>query len=446
VSRSPLPLRSLLARRKIQITIAAFVCLLLATACAAREGDDIGSPIFNGTTPDGVRIDPPITTLPVPDIEAIRVPHDSFSIQGALDIARPGDLILVDPGVYVEEVIITTPDIVIRGRDRNSVFIDGVHSLGTGLTVRADGVAIENLTVRNYLDDAILVDGTDGPTPLNRFRALHVTTSNTGANGIALRNTTNAQVEQGWLSGHAGAGVLVTECSQCATLITSTLVEFSARGFSVVGAAEGVSIFSSTSRNNRVGIVVEDGPVQPTTGALIAANLVLNNGFTTTPSNDPSIDVSFGAGIHIGGTLNTEIVANRITGNTRTGILLSPNVAGTSDDPIATVAQRNVVEGHLESDIVLALRDGTIDAGLCIVGNGAATRAPEGSASASACGDTNTAPRLFEWTSEHHSTIPYANGPVPPGIDGLLGPDSTPPVPAGPVVRSDPATAVVPTS
>ena len=427
-----------------RLFVLALLGALVLTACAAREGDDIGTPIFNGTTPDGLRVEPPRTTLPVPEIDAIRVPLDSFSIQGAIDLAQPGDLILVDPGVYTEEITITTSDLVIRGRDRNTVFIDGVHGLNTGVSVSADGVSIENLTVRNYLVDAITVGLEGTPIPINRFRALHVTTSNTGENGIALRNVTNAEVRQGWVSGHGASGVLVEDCSQCNTLITTTLAQFSARGFSVVGAADGVAIFSSTSQNNRVGIVVENSPNQPSSGVLIAANLVLNNGFASTPSLDPTNDRSFGVGIHVGGTVSTQVIANRIRANTRTGILLSTNNADTSGDPIAPNVQRNVVEAHPESDIVLAFGDSIIDPSTCVIENGVAEIGPPGAAEAATCSDANVAPPLFDWVADPHSSIPYANGPVPPTIDGLVEPDTALPQPAGLVVVPAAETAAVP--
>lgn len=420
--------------------------LLVVSGCASREGDDIGSPIFNGTTPDGLQVEPPITTLPIPEIDAIRVPLDFFSVQNAVDAAQPGDLILLDPGVYTEEISITTPDIVVRGRDRNSVFIDGLHSATTGITVLADGVAIENLTVRNYLGDGIVVQADSVAVPRNRFRALHVTTSNTGENGINLENTTNAEIRQGWLSGHGAAGVQVTDCANCATLVTTTLVEFSARGFSVSGGMGGVSIFSSTSRNNRTGVVVEDGPTLPSTDVLVAANLVLNNGFTTSPSTDPLWDTSFGTGVFLGGTVGTEVVANRVEGNTRSGIVLSQTIGREDADPIATRLERNETSGHVEGDIVLALLAGVADAGLCIRDNVGSSIAPQGAAEAARCGAENSAPPLFEWTGETRSTIPYPNGPVPPGIDGMAEADVAPPIPAGPVVSPDVSSAVVPTA
>lgn len=431
------------ARRRSLLFTSVVLGVLMLSSCAVREGDQIGSPIFNGTTPNGETVQPPRTTLPAPNVDAIRVPLDSFSIQGAVDQASPGDLILIDPGVYTEEVVISTPDLVIRGRDRNTVFVDGVHGFATGITVRADGVAIENLTIRNYLADGISV-GTDDPAGIDRFRAFHVTTSNTGDNGIALRGVTNAEVRQGWHSGHGGSGVLVSECTQCSTLITATLAEYSAKGFNIVGAMDGVSVFSSTARNNRVGILIEDSPTQPTTGAVVAANVVLNNGFLDTPNNDPAIDRGFGVGIQIGGTVSSTVVANYVAGNSRTGILLAPNNAKTTGDPIAPLVDRNAVEGHPESDIVLAFEDQIIDPSTCVLSNGAAVLAPPGAAQAAACGDANTSPPVFAWTGEARTAIDYVNGPVPPGIDGMVDADSALASPAGAVSLPDPATAVAP--
>ena len=55
------------------------------------------------------------------------------SIQGAVDAARPGDWILVYPGVYHEKgtaeagVSIAKPGIHLRGWDRNRVVVDGTN-------------------------------------------------------------------------------------------------------------------------------------------------------------------------------------------------------------------------------------------------------------------------------------------------------------------------------
>lgn len=427
--------------RRVLVLVTAIA--LVVSACAAREGDDIGSPIFNGTTPDGEIVEPAITTLPAPSVSSIRVPTDAFTIQEAVDRAQPGDLILIDPGVYTEQITISVDDIVIRGRDRNTVFIDGVHSLDTGVQINSNGVAVENLTVRNYVGDAISVGGAVVPAQIDSFRSLHVTTSNTGQNGIALRNVINAELRQGWHSGHGSAGVHIEGCVNCNTLVSSTLAEFSSRGFSVVGASEAVSITSVTSRNNRAGVVVEDGETSQSTGVVVAASIIQNNGFSQSPVSNPATDTSFGVGVHVGGSLRTQVIANRITGNTAAAVLLGQNITNTSGNPLGARVTDNTIIDNRDLDIVVAFSGATVDPDFCVSNNGDASITPAEASAAASCGATVPAPN-FVWPTGDHSSIDYVNGPLPPTIDGMTDADSAPPVPAGPVILPNPADATVP--
>ncbi len=96
------------------------------------------------------------------------------TISSAVLRAGPGDWVLVWPGVYHEKggaeagVLITTPNVHVRGLDRNLVVVDG--SNGTAATpcpadpalqdltprngievFKVSGTSVENLTVCNYL-------------------------------------------------------------------------------------------------------------------------------------------------------------------------------------------------------------------------------------------------------------------------------------------------------
>ena len=91
-----------------------------------------------------------------------RVPEDHDTIQAAVDAAGPGDLVLVGPGTYREEVKVAVPSVTIRGRDRDRVVVDGEFRRPNGISVTADGVAVENLTVRNALINGLFWTGVRG--------------------------------------------------------------------------------------------------------------------------------------------------------------------------------------------------------------------------------------------------------------------------------------------
>jgi hypothetical protein len=134
------------------------------------------------------------------------------TIQAAVAAAKPGDTILVGPGVYHESttpedgVLITTPGVRLRGMDRNGVIVDGTLPTSTrpcssdaaaqnpgptgrnGVEVKADGVYVENLTVCNYLSSAGGENGNEvwwnggdggGHIDLNGFWANYVNASST---------------------------------------------------------------------------------------------------------------------------------------------------------------------------------------------------------------------------------------------------------------------------
>ena len=68
-------------------------------------------------------------------VETLRVPQDHSTIQDAVCAAHQGDLVLVSKGIYREAVDVTTPNVTIRGTDRNTVILDGEFKLENGITI-----------------------------------------------------------------------------------------------------------------------------------------------------------------------------------------------------------------------------------------------------------------------------------------------------------------------
>ncbi|WP_374935835.1 nitrous oxide reductase family maturation protein NosD, partial [Streptomyces sp. SM14] len=152
----------------------------------------------------------------------ITVPGDAATIQQAVDAAVPGDLVLVDPGVYRESVTVTTPRIVLRGADRDRVVIDGGSRRDTGVTVTAPEVAVENLTVRHHLVQGVAFTGTEDE-PLTGYRASYLTVHDNHTHGVLARHARRGLVEHVHASGHSRSGVHIAHCDACRSVVRDTV-------------------------------------------------------------------------------------------------------------------------------------------------------------------------------------------------------------------------------
>lgn len=77
----------------------------------------------------------------------MRVPADHATIQAAIDNAQPGDVIEIAPGNYAETVLLTTPDITLRGEAAKTCVVSPACRDGIPLTIeQATGVSLSNLT------------------------------------------------------------------------------------------------------------------------------------------------------------------------------------------------------------------------------------------------------------------------------------------------------------
>ena len=273
-----------------------------------------------------------------PGERLVAVPGDFATISEAVEKARPGTIIEVGPGVYHESIEIDVERITIRGADRNDVVIDGEHRLANGFSVIADDVAVENLTVRNFLQNGIVFNGImaasrgEGVDPtvdygigddvLTGYRVSYVTSHNNGLYGIYAFASRGGLIEHSLASGHPDSGIYVGQCRPCDVLITDVIAERNAIGYYGTNASGGVIIASSIFRNNRLGIAPNSQDMErlaPQAEAIVVGNLVENNDDPTAPAIPSGY---FGGGIAVGGGTKNVIVRNRIVGHDRAGIEL----------------------------------------------------------------------------------------------------------------------------
>ncbi|MFD7029580.1 nitrous oxide reductase family maturation protein NosD, partial [Streptomyces sp. NPDC059917] len=367
-------------RALLLATATAVTVLAGAAACTAPTDDAPGDP-----GPGTPRV--------------LRVPARFPTLQQAVDRARPGDLVLVAPGVYHESVTLSTPRVVLRGADRTGTVIDGEFRRANGITVTGAGSAVENLTVRNHLANGLLITGVTDTArqsgagggrhyerldtrvhpPLRGFRAAYVTAHNNALYGIYAFDASDGVIEHSYASGHADSGIYVGQCSPCRTVVRDNTVEHNAVGLEVTNASQDLYFLGNRSRRNRVGAAVNSNDLEslaPQHGAVFAGNALTDNNDAASPEQ---ADGGFGIGIGIGGGRDNVLERNLITGNRHAGVLLT-DVLGYPVTGNRTGANRANGNG---TDLVLTAPTA---AGNCFVGNGEATTSPEDLATAARCG------------------------------------------------------------
>jgi hypothetical protein len=278
----------------------------------------------------------------------IRVPQDVKRIQSAVDRAAPGSLILISPGVYREAVTVTTDRLVLRGLDRNRVILDGGFQLDNGIKVLgADGVAVENMSARNYTENGFFWTGVKG------YRGSYLTSSRTGDYAIYAFDSTDGIFDHDYGSGAPDAGFYIGQCFPCNALVTDSIAEYNGLGWSGTNAGGNLIITKSIWRHNRAGIVPNSGSGElnpPQKQQTVVGNLVYDNNNGKTPAID-SARLAQGNGILVAGGEQNLITRNRVWDHDIAGIAAVLNPEKTVFYPNDNKVVENVVSDSREADL-----------------------------------------------------------------------------------------------
>lgn len=256
------------------------------------------------------------------------------SIQQMIDKANPGDMIVIQPGTYGGDIVITTKDLTVRGENRNTVIIDGRYKQDNGITVAADGVRIENLTVQAFKTNGILFQGgyvadgsnDDAAKPvLARYKLDYVNALNNGLYGIYGFSSTDGEISNTYTRANADAGIYVGQCSPCRTAVYLNKAEMNGIGYQGANASKSMAIYSNDFSNNRTGIhLLSETKEQkaPQVDVNVVSNLVSENNADAAPTTTPEL---YGFGIVVAGGRSNNIEKNTANKNAQAGLVLVNN-------------------------------------------------------------------------------------------------------------------------
>jgi plastocyanin len=250
-----------------------------------------------------------------------RVPQDYPTIQNGVDAANPGDLVLIDKGDYFESVFVTTPSITLRGVDRNTVVLDGKFELGTGIMVGGNGVAIENMTARNYTLNGFFWTGVRG------FRASYLTAYNNGDYGIYAFGSTDGLFEHSYASGSPDSAFYVGQCAPCRVVLNDVVGEYSGLGYSGTNSSGDMYVINSRFTHNRSGISTSTFDIElspPGRDTTIIGNVVADSGFDNEAAGFYATETLAGNGIALVGTHNNHVERNYVVRSRNNGIVVIP--------------------------------------------------------------------------------------------------------------------------
>ena len=288
--------------------------------------------------------------------------HYYKTIQGAVNASKSGDWVLVEPGVYHEQVKVTSAQsgIWIRGMNRNTVILDGQHKAGNGIEIlEANNVWVENLTARNFDTGSNCQCGNEiwwnggagsGKIGAHGWFGAYLTAYDTGLNG-SYGIFTNNEIEGSWeniyASGFNDSGIYVGACQECKATITGAIMENNALGYSGSNSGGKLLIENSLFRRNSAGVVPnsenpgdgpppQDGecnrPEQPTTPTptisstkiprctIIRHDLITENNNTTVPVNRTTARAGLGVGVILPGDYADLVEQNLISNNSNDGV------------------------------------------------------------------------------------------------------------------------------
>ena len=307
------------------------------------------------------------------------VPDDYETIQDAVNASDPGDLVLIKPGIYYEEVVVNVPSITIRGWDRNKTIIDGEFERGNGILVAGvDGVTIENITARNALLNGFYWATVKG------YRGSYLTAYNNGDYGVYAFDAVDGVLDHSYATGSPDAGFYIGQCYPCDAIVNNVVSEYNGLGYSGTNSGGSLYITSSIFRNNKGGLApntLDSELLPPERETFIIGNLIENNNNYNSPATN-STYLSYGNGVVIAGGNNNIIKNNVIVDHDLYGVILTASMDVNYWPAHGNRVEKNLILSSRKADIAVS---GVSNLANCFEGNYFNTSIPPGLQALNGC-------------------------------------------------------------
>ncbi len=347
-----------------------YFCSLHATQNAAGEWEGMVGTLVVGDAADAADVAAESEAPEAWTGTTRNVPEPYPTIQSAVDAADPGDLVLVEPGVYREAVSVTTPGLTIRGTDRNEVILDGEFTRENGIVATADGVAVENMTARNYTVNGFFWNGVTG------YRGSYLTAIDDWVYGIYAFDAVDGLLEHSYASGSWDAGFYIGQCDPCNAVLTDSLAEFNGLGYSGTNSSGNIWIVNSEWRYNVAGIApntLDSELLPPVNNVVVAGNYIHHNGEVGRAPSRTAEWSGYGNGVVLAGARDSVVRNNLLVNNKTSGVQIVSMIDANLWPSGGNEVRDNVIMGSGRADLALG---GPLEDGSCFAGNEASTSVP----------------------------------------------------------------------
>ena len=264
-------------------------------------------------------------------IPRVFIVHTGESIQSVVDDAGEGSTILIQPGVYKESVMITTPGlrlIGLNGPMGKHVVIQnpgGTDSKSNGIFVKpADGeetltgFSLYNVEIHDFEDNGVLALHT------KNFFIARVTAVNNGEYGVYPVYSSQGVVYQCSATGSKDTGIYIGQSED--VLMLDNKAYANVVGFEIENSTNIIAA-RNTSTDNSVGILVDLLPpsnyitILESEKTWVRSNLVQENNHENFASpGELAGFIPKGSGIIVVGANKVNVSGNTVVGNDFVGI------------------------------------------------------------------------------------------------------------------------------